>query len=79
VRLTGSVPSAMNVPPGCRFHTRCPRKIGDICETVEPPWRDGEQDHTICCHIPLEELALAQLDVLGGLSAGADDANGGGG
>lgn len=67
VRLSGSVPSAVNIPSGCRFHTRCPRKIGEICEREEPPWRDGQTDHSICCHIPLEELVVAQRHALDGL------------
>jgi peptide/nickel transport system ATP-binding protein len=56
IRLSGTVPSALNPPSGCRFHTRCPRKLGEICETEEPPWQDAGRDHRICCHIPLEEL-----------------------
>lgn len=60
VRLRGSVPSAMNIPPGCRFHTRCPRKIGEICEKEEPPWQDAGKHHQICCHIPLDELKTLQ-------------------
>lgn len=62
VRLAGSVPSAADVPVGCRFHTRCPRKIGRICETETPPWRVGGNHHSICCHIPLEELERLQAD-----------------
>jgi peptide/nickel transport system ATP-binding protein len=61
IRLRGSVPSAVTIPSGCRFHTRCPRKIGEICETREPPWRQHGQWHRICCHIPLEELAALQI------------------
>ncbi len=61
IRLTGSVPSAIDIPPGCRFHTRCPRKIGPICETEEPPWQETENYHRICCHIPLDELRELQL------------------
>lgn len=60
IRLKGSVPSAMNIPSGCRFHTRCPRKIGEICEKEEPPWQDTGFYHQICCHIPLEELTTLQ-------------------
>ena len=60
IRLEGSVPSAASVPAGCRFHTRCPRKIGRVCETETPPWRTGRGNHSIFCHIPLEELARAQ-------------------
>ncbi len=56
IRLSGTVPSALNPPSGCRFNTRCPRKLGDICETEEPPCRDAGGEHRIFCHIPLEEL-----------------------
>ena len=37
IRLEGGVPSPLHPPSGCRFHTRCPRKLGDICETTLPP------------------------------------------
>ncbi len=62
LRLSGNVPSALNPPSGCRFHTRCPRRQdmlpdgGKICETEMPPWRDSSRGHRILCHIPLEDL-----------------------
>ncbi len=56
ILLQGAVPSALDPPKGCRFHTRCPRKVGQICETVEPPARDAGNNHSIYCHIPLEDL-----------------------
>jgi peptide/nickel transport system ATP-binding protein len=62
IRLSGNVPSALNPPSGCRFHTRCPRRAemlpdgGKICETGAPPWRDAGNGHRIFCHVPLEEL-----------------------
>jgi peptide/nickel transport system ATP-binding protein len=62
VRLSGTVPSALDPPSGCRFHTRCPRRGemlpdgGKICEEEVPPWRDNGKGHRIFCHIPLEEL-----------------------
>jgi peptide/nickel transport system ATP-binding protein len=61
IRLEGSVPSALNPPSGCRFHTRCPRRSllpdgGAICEQEVPPWREAGDGHRIFCHIPLEQL-----------------------
>lgn len=64
IRLEGSVPSAINIPSGCRFHTRCPRKIGKICETQEPPWQRTSATHSYCCHIPPEELIRIQTAVV---------------
>lgn len=60
IRLEGEVPSASNIPSGCRFHTRCPRYLGDVCKTQRPPWRDAGDGHYILCHIPTEELAQMQ-------------------
>ncbi|AZO31708.1 MULTISPECIES: ABC transporter ATP-binding protein [unclassified Mesorhizobium] len=60
IRLDGEIPSAANPPKGCVFHTRCPRKIGAICETQEPELAEAEPGHTIRCHIPFEELARLQ-------------------
>ena len=56
VRLSGRVPSAVNPPDGCRFNTRCPFKIGEICETVEPPAHDLGGGHKIYCHLTAEQL-----------------------
>lgn len=50
IRLTGQVPSAKNPPHGCRFHTRCPQKIGSICEDKAPPEYEPAAGHTISCH-----------------------------
>jgi peptide/nickel transport system ATP-binding protein len=56
IRLSGAVPSALDPPSGCKFHTRCPRKVGPICEQEPPPWREVTQEHYIYCHISLEDL-----------------------
>ena len=57
IRLQGPVPSAIDRPRGCPFHTRCPRKLGAICEDTPPPTVAAGDGHTIRCHIPLAELA----------------------
>lgn len=62
LRLEGAVPSPVDPPPGCPFHTRCPRKVGAICETATPPWQDAGDGHGIYCHIPLAELQEMQID-----------------
>ncbi|NOY09621.1 MAG: ABC transporter ATP-binding protein [Spirochaetes bacterium] len=60
IRLEGSVPSALDIPSGCRFNTRCPRKPGEICRVEEPPWQEGKDDHWIRCHIPMDKLDKLQ-------------------
>ncbi|TPM09336.1 MULTISPECIES: ABC transporter ATP-binding protein [unclassified Mesorhizobium] len=60
IRLDGEIPSATNPPPGCVFHTRCPRKIGPICEQQEPALAEARPGHSIRCHIPYAELARLQ-------------------
>lgn len=64
IRLDGEIPSATHPPSGCVFHTRCPRKIGAICEQQEPPLAEAEPGHTIRCHIPYAELARLQKQVV---------------
>jgi peptide/nickel transport system ATP-binding protein len=59
-RLQGEIPSALNVPGGCVFQTRCPRKLGRLCEEREPPLLQAQQGHAIRCHIPPAELAALQ-------------------
>jgi peptide/nickel transport system ATP-binding protein len=60
IDLEGEIPSAANPPSGCVFHTRCPRKLGEICEIEEPPLSEVEPEHFMRCHIPIEELRRLQ-------------------
>jgi len=55
-RLKGDPPSPTDPPPGCAFQTRCPRKIGRICEDQEPELIDAGGGHAIRCHIPTQDL-----------------------
>ncbi|MCY4539989.1 MAG: ABC transporter ATP-binding protein [Chloroflexi bacterium] len=64
VLLHDVLPSAQSLPSGCRFHTRCPRKLGAVCEEEAPPWREAEAGHAIRCHIPLAELSALQDNFL---------------
>jgi peptide/nickel transport system ATP-binding protein len=58
--LEGNLPSVVNPPVGCPFHTRCPRKIGKLCEDTRPPVHVSDSGHAIACHIPIEELAKVE-------------------
>ncbi len=49
-RLAGDIPSAMNPPPGCRFHTRCPH-VMPICSVQEPPLTQPTAGHFVACHL----------------------------
>ncbi|MSO48199.1 MAG: ABC transporter ATP-binding protein [Thermoleophilia bacterium] len=60
IRLTGELPSAINLPSGCVFHTRCPRAIKGTCEALEPPLVEVSNGHMMRCHIPIDELRTLQ-------------------
>jgi len=60
IRLSGEVPSPAAPPSGCVFHTRCPRKLGALCEQQDPPFVDAGDGHRIRCHIPLHDLRALQ-------------------
>jgi len=50
VALQGDIPSPVNPPRGCRFHTRCPEAI-EICRTVDPPTQRWPSGRTVACHL----------------------------
>jgi peptide/nickel transport system ATP-binding protein len=69
IRLEGEIPSAASPPSGCVFHTRCPRKLGAVCEESEPALVEVEPGHLMRCHIPVDELRRLQGKVPQGTSA----------
>jgi oligopeptide transport system ATP-binding protein len=70
VILTGDVPSPVNPPPGCRFHTRCwlYESLGrpEVCRTEEPPLREVRPQHFAACHFAEDalrsDIGVAHLD-----------------
>ena len=52
VLLTGDVPSPVNIPPGCRFHPRCPYAT-ERCEQEEPPLIEND-GHWVACHYDID-------------------------
>jgi peptide/nickel transport system ATP-binding protein len=50
LRIEGEVPSAVNPPAGCHFHTRCPH-VMPICREVYPEWRQIDPERGVACHL----------------------------
>ena len=50
VQVKGEIPSPINPPSGCRFHTRCPAFIGEVCKVKEPVLVEVEKGHFVACH-----------------------------
>lgn len=53
--LIGEIPSILNKPTGCYFHTRCPY-AKDICKTQSPKEKTTSSGHRFSCHFPLETV-----------------------
>ncbi len=50
ILLEGDIPSPINLPSGCRFYSRCPRRL-DVCKTAEPELKDLSGGHWVYCHL----------------------------
>jgi oligopeptide transport system ATP-binding protein len=50
IPVAGDVPSPINPPPGCRFHTRCPKRF-DPCDQIRPVLSEVEKGHFVACHL----------------------------
>ncbi|MFX0200840.1 MAG: oligopeptide/dipeptide ABC transporter ATP-binding protein, partial [Candidatus Hodarchaeota archaeon] len=61
VKIKGEIPSAVDVPPGCRFHPRCPYAM-KVCSKIVPrlmaPDGTSQEDHLVACHLvnPVAEV-----------------------
>lgn len=50
IKLSGEIPSAMEIPRGCSFHTRCPNKM-EICQLEEPLLQELDNGRQVSCHL----------------------------
>lgn len=51
VPIPGDIPSPLERPSGCVFHTRCGKIVGETCGIDVPDWRDVNPDHAVACHL----------------------------
>lgn len=58
IRMEGTMPSGRDPPKGCTFNTRCPQKIGEVCEVDDPALTamDTSPTHHVSCHLDPEEM-----------------------
>jgi peptide/nickel transport system ATP-binding protein len=68
--LDGPVPRADEAPRGCPFATRCPRRVGTICDDTPPPVQQLGPEHRLACHIPAAELLRLQTPLVGSSRTG---------
>jgi oligopeptide/dipeptide ABC transporter ATP-binding protein len=59
ILLTGDVPSPLNPPPACRFHTRC-WKAQQVCSEIDPPLEAKEGGNVAACHFPLTDAEITE-------------------
>jgi len=64
--LGGDLPSPLAIPPGCRFHTRCPVAVPK-CREIDPPLREIAPGHTAACHLA-EDLPRLDARAEGGVA-----------
>ena len=60
ILLTGDLPSPANPPTGCRFHTRCPWRQPELCDTDRPQLIELRPGHRVACHYATE-IAAGEL------------------
>ena len=60
VILKGDIPSPVNPPAGCKFHTRCEQCM-EICKKVRPIYKEVEEGHFCACHLYETEAEKAEL------------------
>ena len=53
--VAGDIPSPLERPSGCVFHTRCPKNIGEVCKTALPGYTQVDPTHRVACHLYTSE------------------------
>ncbi len=65
VVLEGEIPSPVNLPSGCRFHSRCPKSLGALCALKQPELLHTSDKHQVACHLfheaEFEETSLHMM------------------
>ena len=62
IQLKGEIPSPLEKLEGCPFHTRCPHRLGEICDQEQPPWRTLASGKRYFCHIDEDGLQRLSQD-----------------